>query len=107
MIEQRRGRDGAVPWILDVQGRKTPGYDDGRRLAEVQAGLMRHRDVRRRTADTSAEEIERTLSRLHEPGYLRALRRVRNRNPVLMAELAQPGLQPDTPVCARGRRDRP
>ena len=100
MIEQRRRRDGAVPWILDVQGRKTPGYDDGRRLAEVQAGLMRHRDVRAGTADTSADEVERTLSRLHEPGYLQALGLVRNRNLVLMAELAQPGLQPDTPVCA-------
>jgi acetoin utilization deacetylase AcuC-like enzyme len=100
MIEQRRERGGAVPWILDVQGRKTPGYDDGRRLAEVQAGLMRHCDVRAHTADASTEDVEQVLCRLHEPGYLEALERVRGCDPVLMPELAQPGLQPDTPVCA-------
>jgi acetoin utilization deacetylase AcuC-like enzyme len=99
-IEQRRGRGGAVPWILDAQGRRTRGYDDGRRLSEVRAGLVRHPRVRARTADVSAEEVARAVRRLHEPGYLQALDRVRGREPVLMAELAEPGLQPDTPVCA-------
>jgi acetoin utilization deacetylase AcuC-like enzyme len=103
MIEQprERGEAGAVPWILDIQGRRTPGYDDGRRLSEVQAGLVRHRGVTAHAADASPEEIERVLRRLHEPDYLRALQRVRGRAPVLMAELAQPGLEPDTPVCAQ------
>jgi acetoin utilization deacetylase AcuC-like enzyme len=100
MIEQRSERGGAVPWILDGQGRRTRGYDDGRRLSEVQAGLALHPGVRAHTADASAGEVERVLRRLHEPGYLRALERVSSRDPVLMAELAQPGLQPDTPVCA-------
>jgi acetoin utilization deacetylase AcuC-like enzyme len=100
MIEQRRERGGAVPWILDVRGRRTPGYDDGRRLSEVQAGLMRHRGVRAHTADASMGEVQRALGRLHEPGYLEALGRVRGRDPVLMPELAEPGLEPDTPVCA-------
>jgi len=100
MIEQPRERGGAVPWILDMRGRRTRGYDDGRRMSEVQAGLMRHRGVIAHAADASAEKVERVLRRLHEPGYLQALERVRGRDPVLMPELAQPGLQPDTPVCA-------
>ncbi len=100
MIEQRHGRSGAVPWILDVRGRRTRGYDDGRRLSEVQAGLLRHRGVSAHTADASSEEVERVLRRLHEPDYLEALEHVRGHDPVLMPELAQPGLEPDTPVCA-------
>jgi acetoin utilization deacetylase AcuC-like enzyme len=100
MIEQRRERGGAVPWILDARGRRTRGYDDGRRLSEVRAGLMRHRGVTAHAADAGAEEVERVLCRLHDPGYLQALERVRGHDPVLMGELAEPGLQPDTPVCA-------
>jgi acetoin utilization deacetylase AcuC-like enzyme len=103
MIEQRRNGDGdgAVPWILDECGRKIPGYDDGRRLSRVQAGLMRHERVSAQTADTSAGDVDRALRRLHEPGYLQALERVRGRDPVLMPGLAEPGLAPDTPVCAQ------
>jgi acetoin utilization deacetylase AcuC-like enzyme len=101
MIQQRRERTGAVPWILDEHGRRTPGYDDGRRLSEVQAGLQRHSGVSVRRADASPAEVERILRRLHEPAYLRALDRVDGTAPVLMAELAEPGLQPDTPVCAQ------
>ncbi len=100
-IEQRREGEGAVPWILDERGRRTPGYDDGRRLLEVQAGLMRHPGVRASAADTSSEEIELTLRRLHEPAYLNALRGVRSEEPVLLRGLAEPGLEPDTPVCAQ------
>jgi acetoin utilization deacetylase AcuC-like enzyme len=101
MIEQRGERDGAVPWILDARGRRTRGHDDGRRMAEVRSGLLRHRGVTARTADASPAEVERVLRRLHEPGYLDALERVRDVEPVLVAELAQPGLAPDTPVCAQ------
>jgi acetoin utilization deacetylase AcuC-like enzyme len=100
MVEQRRERSGAVPWILDEDGRRIPGYDDGRRLAEVRAGLVRHRGVSVDTSDASAEEIELTLSGLHDRAYLRALAHVRSPEPVLMRELAEPGLEPDTPVCA-------
>jgi acetoin utilization deacetylase AcuC-like enzyme len=100
-IEQRRvAPRGAVPWILDERGRRTRGHDDGRRLSEVQAGLMRRRDVRADIADASGGEIDETLRALHEPGYLRALERARGEVPVLMPELAEPGLAPDTPVCA-------
>jgi acetoin utilization deacetylase AcuC-like enzyme len=101
MIEQRGERGGAVPWILDARGRRTRGHDDGRRLSEVRSGLLRHRGVSARTADASAGEVDRVLRRLHEPGYLAALARVRGAEPVLVAELAQPGLEPDTPVCAQ------
>jgi acetoin utilization deacetylase AcuC-like enzyme len=101
MIEQRRERSGAVPWILDGRGRRTPGHDDGRRLSQVQVGLTRHRGVSCRATDASAAEVDRTLRRLHEPEYLRALERVQAGPPVLIADLAEPGLEPDTPVCAR------
>jgi acetoin utilization deacetylase AcuC-like enzyme len=101
MVDQRGERDGAVPWILDARGRRTRGHDDGRRMSEVRSGLLRHRGVSASTADASPAEVERVLRRLHEPGYLDALDRVRGEDPVLVAELAQPGLAPDTPVCAR------
>jgi acetoin utilization deacetylase AcuC-like enzyme len=101
MIEQRNKRGGGVPWILNTHGQRTDGHDDGRRLAEVRAGLMRHRGVTARTADATAGEVELVLRLLHEPDYLEALERVRGEEPVLIAELAQPGLEPDTPVCAR------
>lgn len=101
MIEQRRERGGAVPWILDERGRRTPGYDDGRRLSEVQTGLTRHDRVTAHTADASAADVDQALRRLHEPAYLRALEHVSGREPVLVVELAEPGLQPDTPVCAQ------
>jgi acetoin utilization deacetylase AcuC-like enzyme len=104
-IEQRRegerAAEGAVPWILDERGQRTPGYDDGRRLSEVQAGLMRHPRVSAAAADASSEEIEGALQRLHEPRYLSALRDVHSHEPVLISELAEPGLEPDTPVCAQ------
>ena len=100
MIEQPRERGGAVPWILDEEGHKTRGYDDGRRLAEVQAGLARHSGVRLHAADASAAEIEHALGQLHDPDYLAALERVSGDEPILLPELAQPGLEPDTPVCA-------
>lgn len=100
VVEQRCESGGAVPWILDMAGHRTPGYDDGRRLSEVQVGLMRHRRVSAHVADVTPEDVDRALRRLHEPDYLRALQRVSGRDPVLMAELAEPGLQPDTPVCA-------
>jgi acetoin utilization deacetylase AcuC-like enzyme len=103
MIEQRgEGADGgAVPWILNTHGQKTGGHDDGRRLQEVRSGLLRHGGVTARTADTSAGDVGRALRLLHEPDYLAALERVRGEQPVLVAALAQPGLEPDTPVCAR------
>jgi acetoin utilization deacetylase AcuC-like enzyme len=101
MVDQRGERGGAVPWILDARGRRVCGHDDGRRMAAVRSGLLRQRGVSARTADASPAEVERVLRRLHEPGYLDALERVRGSEPVLVAELAQPGIAPDTPVCAQ------
>jgi acetoin utilization deacetylase AcuC-like enzyme len=101
MIEQRCDLTGAVPWIIDERGRKIAGHDDAQRLSRVQAGLMRHERVSAHTADVGADEVDRALRRLHEPDYLRALERVSGSAPVLMAELAEPGLAPDTPVCAQ------
>ncbi len=50
-------------------------------------------------ADADSEEVEQTLSVLHEPDYLEALGEV-SEEPVVMPELTPPGLPPDIPVCA-------
>ncbi len=100
LVEHARARTGAVPWILDPAGRRVPGYDDARRLEEIGAGLRGHPRVLADTADTGSADVERVVRSLHEPYYLRALARARHNEPELLAELAQPGLEPDTPVHA-------
>lgn len=100
MIEQRAGNgngDGAH-WILE-DGRILPGMDDGRRMTELREGLMRHPRVRAAAADADSEEVEQTLSVLHEPDYLEALGEA-SEEPVVMPEMTPPGLPPDIPVCS-------
>jgi acetoin utilization deacetylase AcuC-like enzyme len=99
MIEQRPGQRDAAPWVLEG-GRMLPGHDDNRRLEELRRGLTRHAGVRAATADATSEQVELTLSRLHEPSYLEALGQVSSDEPVIMPALAPPGLEPDIPVCA-------
>ena len=91
---------GALPWILDARGRRAPAYDDARRLGEVHAGLSRHARVRAAACDVSSADVQRTLRKLHDASYLDALDSARHGEPVLVDALAQPGLAPDTPVCA-------
>jgi acetoin utilization deacetylase AcuC-like enzyme len=98
MVEQRRGSDDAAHWIRE--GDQTiPGQDSNRRLDELRTGLMRHGRVRTVAADAADAALERALEAVHEPGYLRALRRV-NGEPVTMPDFAPPGLEPDIPVDA-------
>lgn len=99
-IEQRPSGSGAVPWILDEAGRRTQGYDDDRRISKVQAGLHRHRRVHSDLADASEDDVEQALHSLHERTYIETLRAVESHEPRLVAELAEPGLEPDTPVHA-------
>jgi len=99
MIEQRGGHRDGPPWILEG-GRKLPGMDDRRRLAEVRNGLICHGGVRSAGADAETADVDRTLSRLHERKYLETLKDVRSEEPVVMPELAAPGLPPDIPVSA-------
>lgn len=99
MVEQRRGRDDAAPWIVEG-GRRRPGMDDHRRMAELRSGLVCHGGVRPAAADASGDDVERTLSALHEPDYLGTLQEVESREPVIIPDLAAPGLPPDIPVCA-------
>lgn len=100
LIEQRRGRRrDAAPWIVEG-GRKLPGMDDQRRMAELRNGLTCHAGVRTAPAEAPTEEVERTLDALHEPAYLATLKGVRSEEPVVIPELAAPGLPPDIPVCA-------
>ncbi len=98
MVEQRRGSGDAAHWIREG-GRTIPGQDSNLRLAELRQGLVRHAGVRAVAADAGDEEVERTLGRLHDRGYLDALRGVEG-EPVVMPEFAPPGLEPDIPVCA-------
>ncbi len=104
MVEQRRGPSALQPWVLSRAGLRLEGHDHERRLSELRAGLARHAAVRSARAEASAEEVQRALSALHEPDYLRALAAVDSKEPVLMAELAAPGMAPDTPVFAGGAR---
>jgi acetoin utilization deacetylase AcuC-like enzyme len=99
MVEQRLGRRDAAPWVLEG-GRRLPGHDDNRRLAALRRGLLRHPGVRAIPADAGSEEVELTLSALHEPAYLQALREVCSDEPVVLPELAPPGLPLDIPVRA-------
>lgn len=100
LVEQRAG-DGngdSAHWILEG-GRILPGVDDNRRMEELRRGLMRHAGVRAADADADSEDVEQTLSTLHDPDYLEALGEV-SEEPVVMPELTPPGLPPDIPVCA-------
>jgi acetoin utilization deacetylase AcuC-like enzyme len=99
MIEQRGGHRDGAPWILEG-GRKLPGMDDRRRMTEVRNGLVCHAGVRPARADAATEEVERALGELHEPDYLETLGGISSEEPVVMPELAAPGLPPDIPVCA-------
>ena len=99
MVEQRRGRRDTAPWILEG-GRRRPGMDDHRRVAALRSGLTCHSGVRAAPADAAGEAVESTLGRLHEPSYLEALEGIRSDEPVVMPDLAAPGLPPDIPVCA-------
>jgi acetoin utilization deacetylase AcuC-like enzyme len=100
LVEQRTGEgDGdSAHWILEG-GRILPGVDDNRRMEELRRGLMRHSGVRASSADADSEDVEQTLSVLHEPDYLEALGEVAA-EPVVMPELTPPGLPPDIPVCS-------
>jgi len=100
MVEQRSGESEAdsAHWILEG-GRILPGVDDNRRMAELRDGLLRHAGVRSVEADADGEEVEQTLSVLHDPEYLEALGEV-SEEPVVMPELTPPGLPPDIPVSA-------
>jgi acetoin utilization deacetylase AcuC-like enzyme len=100
LVEQRpgaAGEDGAH-WILEG-GRILPGVDDNRRMSELGRGLLRHPGVRVTAADADSEDVEQTLSVLHEPAYLEALAEV-SAEPVVIPELTPPGLPPDIPVSA-------
>jgi acetoin utilization deacetylase AcuC-like enzyme len=99
LVEQRASSaDDGAHWILEG-GRILPGADDNRRMEELRRGLLRHSRVRAAAADADSEEVEQTLSVLHEPDYLDALGEVSD-EPVVIPELTPPGLPPDIPVCA-------
>jgi acetoin utilization deacetylase AcuC-like enzyme len=107
VIEQRPSRNSAATWVIEG-GLAVSGREDDRRLDELRRGLMHHARVRFEAPDADPEAVERTLRRLHQPGYLEALDAIRSDEPIVMPELTAPGLEPDVPVCAslvRAARD--
>jgi acetoin utilization deacetylase AcuC-like enzyme len=99
LVEQRGGAaDDGAHWILEG-GRILPGVDDRRRMEELRRGLLRDERVRAIASDADSEDVEQTLSVLHEPDYLDALAEV-PAEPVVIEELTPPGLPPDIPVSA-------
>jgi len=98
MVEQRGGHRDGPAWILEG-GKRLPGMDDRRRIAELRNGLLCHAGVRSVEAAAATEDVERALAELHEREYLATLRGVEE-EPVTIPELAAPGLPPDVPVSA-------
>jgi acetoin utilization deacetylase AcuC-like enzyme len=98
-IEQRACEDAASAWVIEG-GQAVRGREDDRRLSAVRRGLMRHPSVVTETADADDDAVERTLYRLHDRSYIEALDSVRSREPVVVPQLAPPGLDPDIPVHA-------
>ena len=99
MVEQRGVQREGPAWILEG-GRRLPGMDDRRRIAELRSGLVCHAGVRAVEADADAARVERALAALHEREYLEALWELDSERPVTIPELAPPGLPPDVPVSA-------
>jgi acetoin utilization deacetylase AcuC-like enzyme len=99
MVEQRPSRGDAAHWIVEG-GRRRPGMDDNRRIAAVRSGLLCHGGVRAEPARAGDDDVERALRSLHDRDYLEALRQVDSEEPVVLPELAAPGLEPDIPVCS-------
>jgi acetoin utilization deacetylase AcuC-like enzyme len=98
LIDQLPSPGEESPWVIEG-GRAMRGHESGRRIAELRSGLERHGGVHALDADASDDDLARTLSVLHRPEYLAALRGVRSEEPVMMPELAPPGLSPDMAVC--------
>lgn len=99
MVEQRAGRRDSAPWILEG-GRRLAGMDDHRRVAAVRSGLSCHAGTRPAGADATDGRVEDTLAEVHDPEYLAALRGIDSEQPIVIPELAAPGLPPDIPVSA-------
>jgi acetoin utilization deacetylase AcuC-like enzyme len=99
MVRQWRGDGDAAPWIVDGGGR-VAGLDHNGRLSALEDGLARHAAVRAVAADAGDVDVDRVLDALHDPAYLATLRCVAGGEPVLMPDLAAPGLDADIPVGA-------
>jgi acetoin utilization deacetylase AcuC-like enzyme len=97
VVEQRPGRAAGAPWVLQG-GVRRPGRDHPQRLIELRAGLLRSGAVELLSSETTSEELEGALLRLHDHAYLTALRSVVDEQPVVMDEWVAPGMAPDMPV---------
>jgi acetoin utilization deacetylase AcuC-like enzyme len=99
VVEQRRGRGERSPWVRE-RGLTMRGLESDCRIAELRDGLVRQQGVRTVGTEATDAEVERALLALHEPAYLTALRELDSDEPIVLAELAPPGLKPDMAVYA-------
>jgi acetoin utilization deacetylase AcuC-like enzyme len=104
MVEQRGGAhvatNAGAPYILDRHGNRRQAHDDGRRTAQLRAGLTRDERVVALAAGTSDERLGQILAGVHEADYLQTLGAVDWQQPRIVAELAPPGLPADSPLWA-------
>ncbi len=70
-------------------------------MEELRRGLLRHAGVRAAAADADSEDVEQTLSVLHEPDYLEALAEVSDRAG------GDPGADPARPAARHSGLRRP
>src|SRR4051812_48554154 len=99
MVEQPQGHDDAAFWVREGDHR-IEGQDSNRRLVELRAGLVRHSRVRPVAAAAADEGGRRTRGALRQAPCRGRLEEARPPEPVVMAALAPPGLEPDIPVNA-------
>jgi acetoin utilization deacetylase AcuC-like enzyme len=100
VVEQRRGEGASASLWVREGAERLPGRDSDARLIALRAGLGRHAGIRAIDADAADATVARTLAALHEERYLRALAELDPVEPVVLAEFAPPGLEPDIPVNA-------
>ncbi len=98
LVDQRPCDDAGAAWVLEAGERKT-GCEDSHRVARVRSGLSSVDAVRSCTADAGDEELDETISTLHERGYLDALGSA-GPSPEMLPSWSAPGMPADTPVTA-------
>jgi acetoin utilization deacetylase AcuC-like enzyme len=100
----QREAGGAVPIILDRDGRDTPGRESEDRLRFIARGLGRLPGCQFSVADIADEEVDEGIGATHQREYVDFLARIsRALSPGeihIDAEHLAPGVCPDTPLMA-------
>jgi acetoin utilization deacetylase AcuC-like enzyme len=95
---------GAVPIVLDRDGRNTPGRESEDRVRFIARGLRRLPGCRFSVADITDAEVDERIDATHRRDYVDFLARIsRALSPGeihIDAEHVAPGVRPDTPLMA-------